>query len=145
MKYLSFFLALLFILSSCGAGSRQTQEEKLQGEKWDAVMANHDIVMPMMGDTRKVGKQLKAFRDNQPEGAAALVTKANQLIADLEKADESMMDWMHGFKKLGELQGTLSHDEILDYLDKEDQTMKKVKELFDTSIANGQSFLKNNQ
>ena len=142
---MTFFFVLLFILGSCGSGSRQTQEEQLQGEKWDAVMANHDIVMPMMGDTRKVGKQLKAFRDKQSEGATDLLTKANQLIADLEKADESMMDWMHDFKKLGELQGTMSHEEILQYLDKEDQRMKKVKELFDTSIEQGQTFIKNNQ
>jgi len=145
MKNLSFFLALFFILLSCGTGSRQTQEEKLQGEKWDAVMANHDIVMPMMGDTHKIKKGLKAFRDNQSEGATELITNANNLIADLEKADESMMDWMHDFKKLGELQGTMSHEEILGYLDQEDQTMKKVKNLFDTSIEQGKAFLKNNQ
>lgn len=145
MKYLSLLLALTFLFFACGSGSRQTSEQKLEGEKWDAVIANHDIVMPMMGDTRSIRKKLKAFVKNHTNVKPSLVQQANQLVIDLEKADESMMDWMHGFKKLGELQGTMDHTEIMAYLSAEDQKMTKVKELFNSSIEKGKAFLERNK
>jgi len=141
MKNLSFILALALILFSCGSGSRQTKEQIMEGKKWDEVMANHDVVMPMMSTTHKIRKSLKNYINTQDASDAALVNQAAQLVTDLDKADESMMDWMKNYQKLGELQGTKSHEEIMQYLEQEDKNIAKVKELFDTSIESGQAFL----
>lgn len=143
MKHLSFFLALVFITISCNSGTRQTKEQITEGEKWDAVMANHDVVMPMMSTTHKIRKSLKNYLNTQESAEATLVSQAAQLVTNLDKADESMMDWMQGYQKLGELQGTKSHEEIMQYLAQEDKKIAKVKELFDTSIKEGETFLKN--
>jgi len=143
MKNLSFILALVFLLFSCDSGTRQTKEQIMEGEKWDAVMANHDVVMPMMSTTHKLRKSLKHYVNKQESADAPLVSQAAKLVTDLDKADESMMDWMQNYQKLGELQGTKSHEEIMKYLEQEDKNIAKVKELFDTSIKQGEAFLKN--
>ena len=142
MKYLNFLIVTLFAFYACGAGSRQTPEQQKEGETWDAVMAQHDVVMPLMGNTHTLRKQLKSYLKEQDTKEDSKITEAKNIITLLDKADESMMDWMQGFKKLGDLQSTRSHTEILQYLEDEDQKMKKVKELFDTSIQQGKDFLK---
>lgn len=146
MKQLSLLLLLFFIGYSCGSGERQTPDQQAEGVKWDAVMANHDIVMPLMDKTHSLRKQLKAYVKEQGTAEGMGMKEAQNIISQLNQADEGMMDWMHGFKKLGELQGTMSHQEILQYLEAEDKKMVRVKKLFDTSLKQGADFLaKNNQ
>ena len=138
--FLLFMVAVLF--SACGAGSRETSEQQLEGKKWDEVMANHDVVMPMMGTTHKVRKALKAYQSSKgtlEQTEAAAITK---MLTDLDKADESMMDWMQKYQKLGKLQDSKSHAEIMKYLENEEVRINKVKELMESSIAAGQAFLK---
>jgi len=141
MRYLSFLIVVLFTCYACGSGARQTPEQVKEGEKWDAVMANHDVVMPLMDKTYQLRKQVKSYLKAQGVTEGILFDEAQDLMTQSDKADESMMDWMRGFKKLGELQGTMSHEEILQYLDAEDQKMIKVKALFDTSLEKGATFL----
>jgi len=136
-----FFLVITILSFSCGSGSTATPEQKQESEKWKAVMANHDVVMPMMGTTNKVRKGLKAVLKKSEGLEATTTTKVNGLIDALNKADDSMMDWMQGYKKLGELQKTKSHEEILQYLDTEESKINKVKELMESSIENGKAFL----
>jgi len=135
------FLVITILSFSCGSGSTATPEQKQEAEKWKSVMANHDVVMPMMGTTNKVRKGLKAVLKKSEGLEAATITKVNGLIAALNKADDSMMDWMQGYKKLGELQKTKSHEEILQYLTVEETKINKVKDLMDASIENGKAFL----
>ncbi len=142
MKNIFLLFICIGLISACGAGERGTSEQQLEGEKWDKVMANHDVVMPMMGTTHKVRKALKAYQSSKgalEQSEAASITK---MIADLDKADESMMDWMQNYQKLGKLQSSKSHAEIMKYLDVEEAKINKVKELMDSSIAAGQAFLK---
>lgn len=136
-----FFLLVTILCFSCGGGSSSTPEQKQESEKWDAVMANHDVVMPMMGTTNKVRKGLKAILKNSDGLEATTATKVNALIDALNKADDSMMDWMQGYKKLGVLQKTKSHEEIMQYLNTEESKINKVKELMESSIEKGNAFL----
>ena len=136
-----FFLLITILSFSCNSGSTSTPEQKQESEKWKAVMENHDVVMPMMGTTNKVRKGLKAVLKKSEGLEATTVTKVNSMIDALNKADDSMMDWMQGYKKLGELQKTKSHEEILQYLDNEETKINKVKGLMESSIKNGQAFL----
>ena len=116
MRLLILFSTLLTLLFACG--EPMTEAQRLEDAKWEAVMANHDVVMPMMGTTNKVRKKLKKTLKANDNLAPEIVTKANQLITDLDKADEGMMDWMNGFQQLDKLQEEKSHEEILSYLAK---------------------------
>jgi len=59
----------------------------------------------------------------------------------LDKADEGMMDWMHGFQQLKKLQAAKSHQEILTYLEEQDGVIKQVGVDMTNSIKAGMDFV----
>lgn len=138
-KYFIFYFSLSLFLA-CTSVSSKTQ--KLEDAKWNAVMANHDVVMPMMGTTNKVRKNLKNFMTSQENLPAEMTTKINDLITQLDKADEGMMDWMNGFQQLEKLQATKEHKEIMTYLEEQDVIIKQVGIDMTNSIKSGTDFLK---
>lgn len=135
-RYIFFFVLAIF---SCS--SPMTEFEKLEDAKWEAVMANHDVVMPMMGTTNKVRKKLKAALKEKENLSGETVTKINALISDLDKADEGMMDWMNGFKQLKALQAEKDHKAILKYLAEQDVIIKNVGSNMTNSIKAGMDFV----
>ena len=134
------FLCALLVLGACKEKSKVQLAEEA---KWEAVMANHDVVMPMMGNTNKVRKQLRRALSDKGNLSEPQTLTIQNLISDLDKADEGMMDWMHGFQKLSKLQETKSHEEIMQYLDTEDAKIKAVGEMMTSSIDNGTAFIEN--
>ena len=139
MRQLIFSFSLMILLLACGEPMTETQ--KLEDAKWEAVMANHDVVMPMMGTTNKVRKKLKKALKAKADLPSETVDKIKQLIADLDRADEGMMDWMNGFQQLNKLQESKSHEEILSYLAKEDVIIKQVGVDMTNGIKAGNDFL----
>lgn len=139
MRPLIFSFSLMILLFACG--EPLTEAQKLEDAKWEAVMANHDVVMPMMGTTNKVRKKLKKALKARVDLPSETMDKINQLIADLDKADEGMMDWMNGFQQLNKLQKSKSHEEILSYLAKEDAIIKQVGVDMTNGIKAGNDFL----
>ena len=137
MKKIILFGAFCFCFIACGDGNA-----KLEAEKWKAVMDNHDVVMPMMATTNKVRKNLKKVLENSQNLVATDSSKISQLINDLNKADEGMMDWMNGFQQLEKLQNEKKHAEILSYLEEQDKVIKKVGGDMTNSIKDGMSFIK---
>ena len=134
-----YILFLFLFIFACG--EPMTEAQKLEDAKWEAVMANHDVVMPMMGTTNKVRKKLKKVLKAKDNLAGETVTKINALIKDLDNADEGMMDWMNGFQKLSKLQAAKSHQEILQYLDEQDGVIKQVGVDMTNSIKAGMDFV----
>lgn len=134
------FSTLLFLFSACDEGV-DAKMHNIQDARWTAVMANHDVVMPMMGTTNKVRKQLKAIATDRPDLPTETVDKINQLITNLDKADEGMMDWMNGFQQLKKLQATKEHKEILKYLDEQDVEIKRVGIEMTNAIKAGADFM----
>ena len=102
-----------FVLFTFACGEPMTEAQKLEDAKWEAVMANHDVVMPMMGTTNKVRKKLKKALKGKGNLPDETVAKINALISDLDKADEGIMDWMNGFQQLKKLQAEKDHEAIL--------------------------------
>lgn len=85
-------LSLLFV------GCSQA-EEKISEELQAKVLGLHDVLMPK---TEQI-VSLKSKLDSLSTGADS--THVRQLIRSLDKADQSMMDWMHQFSidSLGEM------------------------------------------
>lgn len=135
-RYILFLCVLLF-----ACGEPMTEAQRLEDAKWEAVMANHDVVMPMMGTTNKVRKKLKKALKAKENLAGETVNKINALIGDLDKADEGMMDWMNGFQQLKKLQAEKNHQEILKYLDAQDGIIKQVGVDMTNSIKAGMDFV----
>ena len=141
MKFKFLLLASLSLLIACGAGSRETEDQQIEGKKWDEVMAQHDVVMPMMGQTHKVRKSLKAYKNTIEASEVTQMDRLNNLLTNLDKADEAMMDWMQGYQKLGVLQESKTHQEIMQYLEQEAVKINKVQDLMKASIEEGQAFI----
>lgn len=80
------WIALGLLLIGCSQA-----EEKLSQELQDKVLGLHDVLMPK---TEQI-VSLKTKLDSLSTGADS--THVRQLIRSLDKADQSMMDWMHQF------------------------------------------------
>ena len=80
------WITLSLILLGCSQA-----EEKLSQELQDKVLGLHDVLMPK---TEQI-VSLKTKLDSLSTGADS--THVRKLISSLDKADQSMMDWMHQF------------------------------------------------
>jgi hypothetical protein len=116
-----YVLFALLIFNSCNQA-----EEKLSQELNDQVMQLHD---QLMGKTEVVLK-LKSKLDRLSNGKDSV--NVHKIIASLDKADESMMDWMHHFSvdSLGKMDalGKIS------YLKKQLEALKNLEKSTDSSI-----------
>jgi hypothetical protein len=80
------YFALSLLLLGCTQA-----EDKLSEELKEKVMGLHDVLMPK---TEQI-QSLKLKLDSLSTGADS--THVRKLIRSLDKADQSMMDWMHQF------------------------------------------------
>ena len=119
-KFLSFLLIMLIL------GSSNQAEEKLSQELNDQVMQLHD---QLMGKTEDVLK-LKSRLDSLTNGKDSV--NVHKIIASLNKADESMMDWMHHFSvdSLGKMDALTK----ISYLKKQLEALKNLEKSTDSSV-----------
>lgn len=130
MKYLS--LLLLLAVTLFGACS-QTPDANRQLQ--DEMIAIHDEVMPMMGtfvrDIQKIDTillNLDDYKAANPElDTVQQRVELTELQNRLEKAHDSMNDWMHDLNLNFEGQ---SDDEIKAYLEVEKTKMQEIKQEF---------------
>lgn len=128
MKYLSIFLAMLFV----GCASSDKSELDLLEEE---VMAIHDEVMPKMGDLRKTQKQLMLLAQGESDSLQA-VTYLN-LADKIDIANESMMVWMRNYEP--EFDG--DDDQVRAYLTEQKEGIEKVKRDMISALMEGRSAL----
>ena len=79
-------VAICLLLVGCSQA-----EEKMSEELQAKVLELHDVLMPK---TEQI-VSLKSKLDSLSTGADS--TQVRKLISSLDKADKSMMDWMHQF------------------------------------------------
>lgn len=96
MKVLTILFTTSLILFSCNLNQNAGEAEYALKKMHTEVMEIHDEVMPRMSDIGKLKKQLKE-KLNSPETTKQ--DSIQQLIYQLEEADNAMMDWMGNFKK----------------------------------------------
>ena len=89
----------------------------------------HDEVMPEMGTLRKLSKAVQLKLDSLSTDSTRLDTSSKaemeKAIAELKKANDSMMEWMRQFEQIEE--GT-PHGEVMNYLLNQKKLIEKVKE-----------------
>lgn len=119
-KLLSFLVALLFF-SSCNKA-----EEKLSQELNDQVMQLHDHLMGKTEDVLKLKSKLDSLSNEKDS------INIHKIINSLNKADESMMDWMHQFS-LDSL-GKMDALNKISYLKKQLEALKNLEKSTDSSV-----------
>lgn len=100
-----------------------------QSQLHDSVMVIHDEVMPKMKDIYRLRKRLK--KKVEQSKSSSDIAEIKSLIAALETADDTMMDWMAAYDKPDE--GTQG---AMEYLAKEKIRIEKVRDEMLSAIAN---------
>ena len=129
----------LSILASCAKIGKQeghhqdggSSEENPNQALYDQVMDIHDEIMPRAEDIYQLKKELQEKLAGSPDMVADKKQELELVIAQLDSADQSMMDWMHQFKPLPD---SADQEKARAYLESEMERIKKVKDLMNESI-----------
>ena len=150
----AFALLVAAGFTACGGGTEKTSgtdagpskftEAQLseQQQTWDQVMVIHDEVMPKMGTMHQLTKSLKKQWESNKSLDTAAKEEVSIAIQELESADEGMWDWMHNLKQLKPLRESAKHDEIIQYLKDQEQSIILVREEMNNSMVKADSLLK---
>ncbi|MFN8357117.1 MAG: hypothetical protein U0Y10_21865 [Spirosomataceae bacterium] len=133
MKHLKYTLVIsLAILAACGNAEKDS-EKKIAED----VTALHDVVMPKMEEIMKTQRELKeaATKDS------TLRSSVDSLNAQLNAADDAMMEWMQAYNPNYYSEGH-SHDEIVKYYEAERKKIEDVQAQMEKSISSAKQFLK---
>lgn len=120
-------LVLPFLLLGCSQA-----EEKLSEELQTKVLGLHDVLMPQ---TEQI-VSLKSKLNSLSTGADSVHVK--KLIGALDKADQSMMDWMHQFS-IDSLD-KMDVNTKLTYLKGQYQQLTDLQKLTDSTLHAAQTY-----
>ena len=121
------YIALSLLLLGCSQA-----EEKLSEELQAKVLGLHDVLMPK---TEQI-VSLKTKLDSLSTGADS--THVRQLISSLDKADKSMMDWMHQFS-IDSL-GKMDVNTKVIYLKNQYTQLTELQQLTDSTLDAAQKY-----
>ena len=134
------FSVLLLFLASCSSDISTEKEPKLSEREqlYKEVMEIHDAVMPKMSDINRVKRNL----DDQIETDSLiddnLNSKVSIIILELTAAEESMMEWMKGFKVPKKDQ---PDEQVVSYLKEEKLKISRVSDQMLSSLEDGTKIL----
>lgn len=139
-----FLIVGLLLSVGCGQKSHEhhDHEEDAEVEEaggnqalYDEVMKVHDEVMPKTEDIFKLKENLRSkLAETNIVDAQKQELEAG--IAKLDSANQSMMDWMHGFNPPPD---SLGEERAREYLETEMEKIKKVRENVNEAIEAGKS------
>lgn len=112
------------------------QKQVIEREAFQTMMKLQDEIRPQMSDINRLTIQLEKLETEVDSSDRQLLGEIDLAIRALEKADQGMMAWinMNGGNKLEVLQSEKSHQEIMQYLEEEEQNLQKVNTLMLSSI-----------
>ena len=146
MKTLAYlFFLLLFV--ACGNADQdaaETAQEQAtvaaQEAAYQAMMAGHDRVMPLMGRItqaqRTITEQLGA--GGVSEDYRELLLAANERLED---ANDGMMNWMNRIRPLDELREENAPDKVMDYIKEQTRSIADVEADITASLANADEII----
>ena len=127
----------VLILAACGKSGHQGHIEEVKTTDnpnqalYDQVMDVHNEVMPKSDQLYQLKKELQNKVAQTPALSEEKKKQLRQLIAALDSADRSMMDWMHKFKPLPD---TANQELAREYLENEMEKIKKVRDLINDTL-----------
>jgi hypothetical protein len=89
-------------------------------------MSIHDEVMPKMEDLYKLKKDLQSQLETGNDLADDKKAELKKMIASLDSASTSMMDWMHNFNPIPD---SVDQEKAREYLENQMEQIRKVKEV----------------
>lgn len=129
-----------------------SEQTEIKGEKsilspsndalYKKVVGIHDDVMPENTTIVALQQKLKKYVPKVSENDKPALL---EILSELQKAFDGMMDWMHEFKNLeldADTYAKWSDSEVENYLKKEEDKIKHVAELMRSSIAHANDWLK---
>jgi hypothetical protein len=143
MKKLLALLLSTLIIMSCQQKSSEEQttthdatapdvvETSENQQLYNEVMKIHDEVMPETETIYTIKKELKKKITDNPTMDEAERIKIDALVAKLDSADKSMMDWMHEFQPIPD---SLGEEKAREYLENEMERIKKVQSNIQNAI-----------
>jgi hypothetical protein len=138
MKPSYIIFILVAALSACTQSSKHEHHtndtastDSPNAALYDQVMDIHDEIMPRVEDIYQLKKQLQDKIASTTDLASDKKQELEQIIAQLDSADSSMMDWMHTFNPMPD---SADQEKARAYLESEIEKIKKVKELMNESI-----------
>ena len=139
MKNTYLLIFVLGLIISCDT------ERKKEQALYKEVMDTHDEVMPEMGTLRALSKTLQLHADSIQQDSTRLdpeeLFRIDSLKERLEKANESMRQWMRDFQPLEE--GT-PHGEVLQFLIEQKKRIDKVRDDMMKAKDGADKYLKEN-
>jgi hypothetical protein len=136
IKYLFIAVVLLVGCGKSGQHEHHDQEEESPINNpnqalYDQVMDIHNDVMPKSDEIYQLKKEIKDKMDNTKNLESDKKKQLEQIVAELDSADHSMMDWMHKFKPLPD---SANQELAREYLENEMERIKTVRELINGSL-----------
>jgi len=142
-----FFLFLLSLsILACGPKAKFSAEQlATQEAAWNKMMEGHDVVMPLMGDIYQVSTKLKELADRAMAEANDFHPRAQTALAQLETAEDGMMNWMAYIKDnpLATVRKkSPDHAAVMAFIDKEQTEITAVAANMNNAIAEAQALIK---
>lgn len=131
--------------STMSHDSDQTQEEGPNQALYNQMMDVHDEVMPRMDEIMKLKRELQEQIANSPDMIIERKQELENVISNLDSANNSMMSWMHRMHEFNPLADSVDQEKAREYLESEMEEIRKVKELISESIEKAKSEVKKNQ
>ena len=121
-------------MDSSAEKTEVSSESEAENILYKEVMAIHDEVMPLMGELMAMNKKVKQEDSTSQE--------ATELTANLEDANEAMMNWMRKFNPNIE---NMTHEETMNYLEEEKKKIMEVKKKMLSAHDQASTFLQDEQ
>ena len=139
MKILAKYLFIgLILFAGCGKSGQPSHDQEEESPinspnqaLYDQVMDIHDDVMPKSDEIYQLKKEIKERIASTTNLESNKKKQLEQIVAELDSADHSMMDWMHKFKPLPD---SANQELAREYLENEMERIKNVRELINGSL-----------
>lgn len=143
----SLFLCLSFCFSCESASKKESSNDTVSDSTVDSlnraendlykdVMSIHDTLMTQMSNIMTLNKKIKQKAEGNVTGKEK--GEIDRLSAELEAANESMMNWMRKFNPNLE---NMSHEETINYLNAEMAKIQEVKTNMEKAQEDAKDFL----
>ncbi len=134
------FSIFILTFSNCSTPTEKkstqvTETKKEQNNLFREVMEIHDEVMPKTSDINRAKRKIKAYLEANPDLDQATRDTLRQVITELTKAEDAMMDWMQGIRNPAD---SVPHQKAMDYLNNEKKEIETVRDLMLKSLEKGE-------